>query len=244
MAADPLDALRLPVVPADPRPEFTAALLRRITSAAEAQTRGSGAVSGAAGEAGDVGLAIQRALDNAAQRQVQMQARAAAIDELMASGALERHVSSQPAPQPPPGPPIAAGTRDNPTVRYFVGDLDAAIEFYCQRLGFEEELRSAPAFAMLYGGGFRLLLSVPGLPGAGRPLPDGTVPAAGGSNRITLQVPDVTAAVAELRAAGVRIRADVSAGVAVRQALIEDPAGNLVELYEPAAGYHERPSPP
>ena len=132
--------------------------------------------------------------------------------------------------------------RDNPTVRYFVGDLDAAIEFYCQRLGFEEELRSAPAFAMLYGGGFRLLLSVPGLPGAGRPLPDGTVPAAGGSNRITLQVTDVTAAVAELRAAGVRIRADVSAGVAVRQALIEDPAGNLVELYEPAAGYHERSS--
>jgi RNA polymerase sigma-70 factor (ECF subfamily) len=88
------------------------------------------------------------------------------------------------------------------------------------------------------------LLSVPGLPGAGRPLPDGTVPAAGGSNRITLQVTDVTAAVAELRAAGVPIRADVSAGVAVRQALIEDPAGNLVELYEPAAGYHERPSTP
>ena len=175
MAADPLDALRLPVVPVDPRQEFTAALLRRI---------GSGA-----------------------------------------AGTARR-----------PGRP------GGPTVRYFVGDLDAAIEFYCQRLGFEEELRSAPAFAMLYGGGFRLLLSVPGLPGAGRPLPDGTVPAAGGSNRITLQVTDVTAAVAELRAAGVRIRADVSAGVAVQQALIEDPAGNLVELYEPAAGYHERPS--
>ena len=177
MAADPLDALRLPVVPVDPRQEFTAVLLRRISS-----------------------------------------------------GAL--------------GQPRAAGARDNPTVRYFVGDLDAAIEFYCQRLGFEEELRSAPAFAMLYGGGFRLLLSVPGLPGAGRPLPDGAVPAAGGSNRITLQVSDVTAAIAELRAAGVRIRADVSAGVAVRQALIEDPAGNLVELYEPTAGYHERPSAP
>jgi catechol 2,3-dioxygenase-like lactoylglutathione lyase family enzyme len=178
MAADPLDALRLPVVPVDPRPEFTAALLRRIRS-------------GGAG--------------------------------------------------PAPG---SAQLPGNPTVRYFVGDLDAAIEFYCQRLGFEEELRSAPAIAMLYGGGFRLLLSVPGLPGAGRPLPDGTVPAAGGSNRITLQVADVTAAVAELRAAGVPIRADVSAGVAVRQALIEDPAGNLVELYEPTAGYHERPSPP
>ena len=180
MAADPLDALRLPVVPVDPRQEFTAALRRRISS-------------GAAGQSGQLG---------------------------------------------------AAGPRDNPTVRYFVGDLDAAIEFYCQRLGFEEERRSAPAFAMLYGGGFRLLLSVPGLPGAGRPLPDGTMPAAGGSNRITLQVTDVTAAIAELRAVGVRIRADVSAGVAVRQALIEDPAGNLVELYEPAAGYHERSSAP
>jgi len=243
MAADPLDALRLPVVPVDPRPEFTAALLRRITSpATEAQTRTSEAVSGTSGDVGNVGLAIQRALDNAEQIQVQMQARAAAIDELIASGALERHVSSQPAPHPPPGPPVAARVRDNPTVRYFVSDLDAAIEFYCQRLGFEEELRSAPAFAMLYGGGFRLLLSVPGLPGAGRPLPDGTVPAAGGSNRITLQVGDVTAAVASLRTAGVRIRADVSAGVAVRQALVEDPAGNLVELYEPDVGYHERSS--
>ena len=111
---------------------------------------------------------------------------------------------------------------------------------YRQRLGFEEELRSAPGFAMLYGGGLRLLLSVSGLPGAGRPLPDGTVPAAGGSNRIALQVPDLTAAVRDLREAGVRVRADVSQGVAVRQALIEDPSGNLVELYEPAAGYHER----
>jgi catechol 2,3-dioxygenase-like lactoylglutathione lyase family enzyme len=179
MAADPLDALRLPVVPVDPRPEFTAALLRRIKT----------------GDAGQPDAA-------------------------------------------------AAPLRGNPTVRYFVGDLDEAIEFYCQRLGFAEELRSAPAFAMLYGGGFRLLLSVPGLPGAGRPLPDGTVPAAGGSNRITLQVSDVTAAVAELRAAGVPVRADVSAGVAVLQALIEDPAGNLVELYEPTTGYHERSSTP
>jgi len=246
MAADPLDALRLPVVPVDPRPEFTAALLRRITSAAaEAQTRINEAVSGTSEEVGNIGLAIQRAMDNAEQvQQAQMRVRAAAIEELIASGALERHVSSQPAPQPPQSASIAARVGGNPTVRYFVGDLDAAIEFYCQRLGFEEELRSAPAFAMLYGGGFRLLLSVPGLPGAGRPLPDGTVPAAGGSNRITLQVSDVTAAVAELRAAGVRIRADVGAGVAVRQALIEDPAGNLVELYEPTAGYHERPSAP
>jgi catechol 2,3-dioxygenase-like lactoylglutathione lyase family enzyme len=183
MAADPLDALRLPVVPVDPRPEFAAALLRRILPAEVTP-----AAEGAAAE----------------------------------------------------GRPRPAGSRDNPTVRYFVHDLDTAVAFYRQRLGFEEELRSAPGFAMLYGGGLRLLLSVSGLPGAGRPLPDGTVPAAGGSNRIALQVPDLTAAIRELREAGVRIRADVSQGVAVRQALIEDPSGNLVELYQPAAGYHER----
>jgi len=183
MAADPLDALQLPVVPVDPRPEFAAALLRRITAA-----EGTPAAEGAA--------------------------------------AWER--------------PSSAGSGGNPTVRYFVHDLDVAVAFYRQRLGFEEELRSAPGFAMLYGGGLRLLLSVSGLAGAGRPLPDGTVPAAGGSNRIALQVPDLTAAVRELREGGVRIRADVSQGVAVRQALIEDPSGNLVELYEPAAGYHER----
>lgn len=183
MAADPLDALRLPVVPIDPRPEFAAALLRRITSAAEGRPD-------AAESPGGVRL------------------------------------------------------RRNPTVRYFVRDLDAAVAFYCQRLGFSEELRSAPAFAMLYGGGLRLLLSVPGMPGAGRPLPDGTMPEAGGWNRITLQVPDVTEAIRELRAAGVRIRADVGAGVAVRQALVEDPDGNLVELYEPTAGYHERTGEP
>ncbi len=172
MGADPLDALRLPVVPVDPRPEFTATLLRRVTAA-----------------------------------------------------------GGRPGPAP---------LRDNPTVRYFVGDLGAAVAFYCQQLGFEEELRSPPAFAMLYGGGLRLLLSVPGLHGAGRPLPDGTVPESGGSNRISLQVSDLAAAVQRLREAGVRIRADVSPGIAVRQALIEDPAGNLIELYEPATGYHER----
>ena len=93
---------------------------------------------------------------------------------------------------------------------------------------------------MLYRGGLRLLLSVPGVTGAGAPLPDGAVPAAGGWNRITLQVADIAGTVEALREAGVRVRAGVSAGVAVRQALIEDPSGNLVELFEPTAGYHER----
>ena len=93
---------------------------------------------------------------------------------------------------------------------------------------------------MLYGGGLRLLLSVPGQPGAGRALPDGSLPAAGGSNRITLQVPDLAGTIGRSPRGRSAVRADVSHGVAVRQALIEDPSGNLVELYEPAAGYHER----
>jgi catechol 2,3-dioxygenase-like lactoylglutathione lyase family enzyme len=174
MTTDPLDALRLPVVPVDPRPQFVAALLRSIEAAAGGR----------------------------------------------------------------PGP---VSLRDTPTVRYFVDNLETAVAFYHERLGFEEELISAPGFAMLYRGGLRLLLSVPGLPGgAGAALPDGTMPQAGGWNRITLQVADIAGTVEALREAGVRVRADVSAGIAVRQALIQDPSGNLVELIEPAAGYRER----
>src|SRR5690242_19532826 len=116
--ADPLDALRLPLVPVQPRPEFAAALLRRIEGAGE----------------------------------------------------------------PPAGRPA--------TVRYFVTDLDTAVAFYRDLLGFEVELRPSPAFAMLYRGDLRLLLSVPGHPGGGDALPDGSVPAPGGWNRIALRVGD------------------------------------------------------
>ena len=84
------------------------------------------------------------------------------------------------------------------------------------------------------------LLSVPGLPGGGAALPDGTVPAAGGWNRITVQVSDLGATVDALSRAGVPVRAGITRGIAVRQALIQDPSGNLVELIEPAEGYRER----
>jgi catechol 2,3-dioxygenase-like lactoylglutathione lyase family enzyme len=123
------------------------------------------------------------------------------------------------------------------TVRYFVGDLDQAIAFYCDRLGFEEELHPSPTFAMLYRGDLRLLLSVPGEPHA---LPDGTLPQPGGWNRISLQVSDLHATVAALRTKGVKLRREIAAGVAVDTALVEDPSGNLVELFEARAGYHER----
>ncbi len=125
------------------------------------------------------------------------------------------------------------------TVRYFVGDLDAALAFYRDLLGFEVELRPSPMFAMLYRGDLRLLLTVPGEPHV---LPDGTLPEPGGHNRITLRVDDLAATLAQLRRAGARLRTDVVVGVAVDSALLEDPAGNPVELIEPRSGYHERGS--
>jgi catechol 2,3-dioxygenase-like lactoylglutathione lyase family enzyme len=123
------------------------------------------------------------------------------------------------------------------TVRYFVGDLDEAIAFYRDRLGFEEELHPSPTFAMLYRGDLRLLLSVPGEPHA---LPDGTLPEPGGWNRISLGVSDLRATVAALRAEGVPLRREIARGVAVDTALVADPSGNLIELFEPRTGYYER----
>jgi catechol 2,3-dioxygenase-like lactoylglutathione lyase family enzyme len=129
------------------------------------------------------------------------------------------------------------GVSRSATVRYFVGDLDEAIAFYRDRLGFEEELHPSSTFAMLYRGDLRLLLSVPGEPHA---LPDGTLPEPGGWNRISLRVSDLHATVAALRAAGVTFRRDIAAGIAVDTALVADPSGNLVELFEARVGYHER----
>jgi catechol 2,3-dioxygenase-like lactoylglutathione lyase family enzyme len=170
MPRDPLEALRLPVVPVEPRPQFTTALLRRI----------------------------------------------------------------QGAPEP-------AGHAA--TVRYFVDDMDAAVAFYCHALGFEEELRPAPAFAMLYRGDLRLLLSLPIEPHA---LGDGTLPVPGtGFNRMSLRVRDLPGTVDELRTQGISFATAITAGPTVDTVLLRDPAGNLVELFEPRGqGYHERPSTP
>ncbi len=131
----------------------------------------------------------------------------------------------------------APATGRGATIRYFVADLDDAVAFYCDELGFEEELRPSPVFAMLYHGDLRLLLSVPSRAHA---LPDGTLPDARGWNRIVLQVPDLDATVERLRSRRVRFRHEIVTGVGVRQALLEDPSGNQVELFEPLAGYHER----
>jgi catechol 2,3-dioxygenase-like lactoylglutathione lyase family enzyme len=120
------------------------------------------------------------------------------------------------------------------SVRYIVDNVDAAIEFYCQQLGFHEDMHPAPSFAMLSRGDLRLVLSAPaGGPGGGQAMPDGTVPVPGGWNRFQLEVPDLEAAVKELRAHGARFRNDIVTGVGGKQILLEDPAGNPIELFEP-----------
>jgi catechol 2,3-dioxygenase-like lactoylglutathione lyase family enzyme len=169
MPRDPLEVLRLPVVPVEPRPEFAAALRRRITGARQPET---------------------------------------------------------------------TPRTESATVRYFVDDMDEAVAFYCRSLGFEEELRPAPAFAMLYRGDLRLLLS---LPAESHALPDGTLPTPGGFNRMTLRVADLARTVDQLRGQGANLVTQITAGPTVNTVLVRDPAGNLIELFEPrGAGYHER----
>ncbi len=120
------------------------------------------------------------------------------------------------------------------SVRYIVDDVDAAIEFYCRRLDFEEVMHPAPTFAMLSRGGLRLALSAPGgAGGGGQAMPDGRVPEPGGWNRFMLEVDDLDALASRLRSEGVYFRNDVITGVGGKQILVEDPAGNPVELFEP-----------
>src|SRR5947199_1748156 len=120
------------------------------------------------------------------------------------------------------------------SVRYIVDDVDAAIEFYCGKLGFNEDMRPAPPFAMLSQGDLRLVLSAPGGgPGGGAAMPDGTTPAPGGWNRFQLQVDDLKATVRRLSESGARFRNEIVDGVGGKQILVEDPAGNPIELFEP-----------
>jgi catechol 2,3-dioxygenase-like lactoylglutathione lyase family enzyme len=162
---DPLDGLGLPTVPIDPRPQFAASLLRRIT------------------------------------------------------GGLD---------STPLGPA---------TVRYFVNDLDAAVDFYTRVVDFEMELRAQPGFAMLYRGDLRLLLSVPG---HAHTLPDGTLPRPGGWNRISMRVSDLDAAIRTLRDRGAYFQTGLTAGVGVDTAVLLDPSGNPIELFAGRSGYHDR----
>jgi len=120
------------------------------------------------------------------------------------------------------------------SVRYIVDDVDAAIDFYCRELGFDEEMHPAPSFAMLTRGELRLVLSAAGTqPGGGQAMPDGASPRPGGWNRFQLEVDDLEATVEHLRRDGARFRNEIVVGVGGKQILVEDPAGNPVELLEP-----------
>lgn len=120
------------------------------------------------------------------------------------------------------------------SVRYIVDDVAAAVSFYTDQLGFETRMLPGPGFAMLQRGSLRLLLNSPlGGGGAGQAMPDGSVPAPGGWNRFQLEVDDLDATVTALQAAGTQLRGALVSGRGGRQALLCDPAGNLVELFEP-----------
>jgi catechol 2,3-dioxygenase-like lactoylglutathione lyase family enzyme len=118
-------------------------------------------------------------------------------------------------------------------VRYLVDDVDAAIAFYTDHLGFSLLSNASPAFAEVARDDLRLLLSGP-KSSAGRPLPDGRQPGPGGWNRIEFVVDDIAAEVERLRAAGARFRSDVVRGTGGTQIVFDDPSGNPIELFQPA----------
>jgi catechol 2,3-dioxygenase-like lactoylglutathione lyase family enzyme len=119
------------------------------------------------------------------------------------------------------------------SVRYLIDDVAAAVDFYTTHLGFTVAFDAAPAFADVRRGPLRVLLSGPTSSGA-RPMPDGATPTPGGWNRIHLIVDDLSAEVTRLRAAGVTFRNDIISGPGGQQILLQDPAGNFVELFQPA----------
>lgn len=120
------------------------------------------------------------------------------------------------------------------SVRYMVDDVAAAVEFYTRHLGFAVNTNSPPAFADVVRGNLRLLLSGPAS-SAGRPMQDGVRPQPGGWNRIHLITEGLDGEVARLKAEGVCFRNDVVSGPGGRQILVQDPAGNLIELFQPAS---------
>jgi catechol 2,3-dioxygenase-like lactoylglutathione lyase family enzyme len=123
---------------------------------------------------------------------------------------------------------------DTVNVRYMVSDVAAAVDFYSTHFGLQPQTVNLPAFADVTKDNLRLLLSGP-TSSAGRAMPDGAVPGPGGWNRIHFVTSDLDDEIARLKAAGVRFRNDVVSGPGGRQILVEDPSGNLVELFEPAA---------
>ncbi|HCT77274.1 MAG TPA: hypothetical protein DGT23_11925 [Micromonosporaceae bacterium] len=121
-----------------------------------------------------------------------------------------------------------------PAMRYIVNDVAAAVDFYVERLGFQEKERFGPAMAIVERDGLRLWLAGPAA-SASRPMPDGRRPEPGGWNRLVLEVDDLDVLVEQLRAARTTFRNEPISGPGGRQVLIEDTSGNPVELFQPAA---------
>jgi catechol 2,3-dioxygenase-like lactoylglutathione lyase family enzyme len=119
------------------------------------------------------------------------------------------------------------------SVRYIVNDVDAAISFYTDMMGFKLEMHPAPGFASLSHGDLQLLLNRPGAGGAGQAMPNRQLPSPGGWNRIRIDVDDLEATVEKLRRAGARFRNDIVTGNGGKQILVDDPSGNPVELFQP-----------
>jgi|SRR5579862_1232719 catechol 2,3-dioxygenase-like lactoylglutathione lyase family enzyme len=124
-------------------------------------------------------------------------------------------------------------TEEIVNVRYMVDDVDDAIAFYTKLLGFELLTSAPPAFADVQRGNLRLLLAGP-TSSAGRPMPDGTKPGPGGWNRIHFIVDDIDTEVGRLREQGADFRNDIVVGPGGKQILLQDPSGNVVELFQPA----------
>jgi catechol 2,3-dioxygenase-like lactoylglutathione lyase family enzyme len=118
-------------------------------------------------------------------------------------------------------------------VRYIVNDVDAAIPFYVDMLGFTVLMHPAPGFASLSLGDLQLLLNRPGAGGAGQAMPDGQLPAPGGWNRIQIEVEDLEATVEKLKSASGKFRSGIVTGNGGKQIIIEDPSGNPIELFQP-----------
>lgn len=125
---------------------------------------------------------------------------------------------------------------DKVNVRYIVSDVDAAIRFYTEMLGFKTEMHPAPGFAMLSKGNLQLYLNKPGAGGAGQAMDDGRAPTPGGWNRFQIEVSDLSSTVDKLKGAGCRFRNEIVIGNGGKQILAEDPSGNCIELFEPFRG--------
>ena len=119
------------------------------------------------------------------------------------------------------------------SIRYIVSDVDAAIPFYVDMLGFQVEMHPAPGFASLSKGDLRLLLNRPGAGGAGQSMTDGQVPAPGGWNRFQIEVEDLAATVDKMKKSGCSFRSDIINGNGGKQILVNDPSGNPIELFQP-----------